>query len=190
LALKIKSLKCTLRYKRVLHLDCNNDPADTIWSSGLSTVELNDLFCPPYHEKTKEQETNSEDEVNLLLLEVSKYLKLILSQWKPNLHQPSIDTIELENEKTANSIFQLENTSRFLKFVLLKWNSDLSSSSSTINEKPPHNKKLKTTSQRTLSNHKTKQASYQFTIDSLSSFQFQNHLVISSSQYSAGSIMI
>ena len=166
MALKIKSLKCTLRYKRVLHLDWNNDPADTIWSSGLSTVELNDLFCPPYHEKTQEQETNSEDEVNLLLLEVSKYLKLILSQWKPNLHQPSIDTkeyidtIELANEKTANSIFQLENTSRFLKFVLSKWNSDLSSSSSTINEKPPHNKKLKTTSQTTLSNHKTKQASY------------------------------
>ena len=170
MALKIKSLKCTLRYKRVLHLDWNNDPADTIWSSGLSTVELNDLFCPPYHEKTQEQETNSEDEVNLLLLEVSKYLKLILSQWKPNLHQPSIDTkeyidtIELENEKTANSIFQLENTSRFLKFVLSKWNSDLSSSSSTINEKPPHNKKLKTTSQRTLSNHKTKQASYQLIV--------------------------
>ena len=170
MALKIKSLKCTLRYKRVLHLDWNNDPADTIWSSGLSTVELNDLFCPPYHEKTQEQETNSEDEVNLLLLEVSKYLKLILSQWKPNLHQPSIDTIEyidtieLENEKTANSIFQLENTSRFLKFVLSKWNSGLSSSSFTTNEKPPHNKKLKTTSQTTLSNHKTKQASYQLIV--------------------------
>jgi hypothetical protein len=170
LALKIKSLKCTLRYKHVLHLDWNNDPADTIWSSGLSTVELNDLFCPPYHEKTQEQETNSEDEVNLLLLEVSKYLKLILSQWKPTLHQPSIDTkeyidtIELENEKTANSIFQLENTSRFLKFVLSKWNSDLTSSSSTINEKPPHDKKLKTTSHTALSNHKTKQASYQLIV--------------------------
>ena len=129
----------------------------------MSTVELNDLFCPPYHEKTQEQETNSKDEVNLLLLEVSKYLKLILSQWKSNLHRPSIDTIEyidtIENEKTANSIFQLENTSRFLKFVLSKWNSDLSSPSSTINEKPP-DKKLKTTSQTTLSNHKIKEASY------------------------------
>lgn len=152
-------------HKHVLHLDWNNDPADTIWSSGLSTVELNDLFCPPYHEKTQEQETNSEDKVNLLLLEVSKYLKLILSQWKPNLRHRSIDTIEyidtieLENEKRANSIFQLEDTSRFLKFVLSKWNSGLSSPSSTINEKPP-DKKLKTTSQTTLSNHKTKQASY------------------------------
>ena len=131
----------------------------------MSTVELNDLFCPPYHEKTQEQETNSEDKVNLLLLEVSKYLKLILSQWKPNLRHRSIDTIEyidtieLENEKRANSIFQLEDTSRFLKFVLSKWNSGLSSPSSTINEKPP-DKKLKTTSQTTLSNHKTKQASY------------------------------
>ena len=169
MALKIKPLKCILRYKHVLLLDWNNDPADTIWSSGLSTVELNDLFCPPYHEKTQEQETNSEDEVNLLLLEVSKYLKLILSQWKPNLCHPSIDTIEyidtieLENEKTANSIFQLEDTSRFLKFVLSKWNSDLSSSSSTINENPP-DKKLIITSQSTLSNHKTKQASYPFRV--------------------------
>ena len=131
----------------------------------MSTVELNDLFSLPYHEKTQEQETNSKDEVNLLLLEVSKYLKLILSQWKPNLHQPSIDTIEyidtieLENKKTANSIFQLENTSRFLKFLLSKWNSDFSSSSPTINKKPP-DKKLKITSQSTLSNQKTKKVSY------------------------------
>jgi hypothetical protein len=142
----------------------------------LSTEELNDLFCPPYHEKNQEQETNPEDKVNLLLLEVSKYLKLILSKWKPNLCHPSIDTIEyidtieFENEKTANSIFQLEDTSKFLKFVLSKWNSDLSSSSSTstINEKPP-DKKLKLKSQSTLSNHKTKQASYPL---SMSSSQF------------------
>ena len=153
------------RYKHVLILDWNNDPADTIWSSGLSTEELNDLFCSPYHEKTQEPQTNPEDKVNLLLLEVSKYLKLILSKWKSNLCHPSIntieyvDTIELEKEKTANSIFQLEDTSRFLKFVLSKWNSDLSSSSSKINEKPP-DKKLKIASQSTLSKIKTKQASY------------------------------
>lgn len=152
------------RYKHVLLLDWSNDPADTIWSSGLSTEELNHLFCQPYLDTNQGQGSNSEDKVNLLLLEVSKYLKLILSKWKPNLRHPSIDTveyidtIELENEKTANSIFQLEDTSRFLKFVLSKWNSDLSSSSSTINEKPP-DKKLKITSQSTLSYHKTKQAS-------------------------------